>query len=426
MFDNSLRGTILLTSGDLNIVQDLTIRGPGAGILSISSGESGYRVSVRGGVSVTLSGLTFEKSKTADGIIYNQGALTLSNSTVSGNTSTGTNGPGGIFNAGTLTLSNSTVSGNTGTGTDGPGGIFNQGALTLSNSTVSGNTGTGTDGPGGIFNQGTLTLSNSTVSGNTSSTRGGGIANEGVLTITNSTVSGNMASGGALIEGGGIVTYTDSTLTITNSTISGNTVSGQGSDGGGIANGPNSRVTLTNSTISDNTSSGKGGGLSNFGSQVDIEFCTIYGNEASDNGGGLSIEDGQDINGKTVPSKVSIRNSIVAGNKAHTDPDIAGSLASLGYNLVGDRSGATFSVQQSTDVLGVSSPALRIDPVLRDNGGSAQPHTWTHALLPGSPAIDLIPPEACMMFKVFNDQRGVKRLQGKGCDSGAYEYVPSQ
>jgi hypothetical protein len=134
------------------------------------------------------------------------------------------------------------------------------------------------------------------------------VNNGGTLTLNNSTVSGNTASGSNVL-GGGILNQ--GALTITNSTISGNTVSGQGSDGGGIANGPNSMVTLTNSTISGNTSSSKGGGISNFGSQVDIEFCTIYGNEASDNGGGLSIEDGQDINGKTVPSAYS---SNVFGN----------------------------------------------------------------------------------------------------------------
>ena len=48
----------------------------------------------------------------------------------------------------------------------------------------------------------------------------------------------------------------------------------------------------------------------------------------------------------------------------------------------------------------------------------------TYALLPESLAIDLIPLDVCMMFKVFNDQRGMRRPQGKGGDSGAYEYFP--
>jgi hypothetical protein len=53
---------------------------------------------------------------------------------------------------------------------------------------------------------------------------------------------------------------------------------------------------------------------------------------------------------------------------------------------------------------------------LADNGGG----TETHALLPGSAAIDAgtpdCPPPA-------TDQRGVPRPQGAGCDAGAYEAV---
>lgn len=51
---------------------------------------------------------------------------------------------------------------------------------------------------------------------------------------------------------------------------------------------------------------------------------------------------------------------------------------------------------------------------LQDNGG----HTWTHALLPGSPAIDAIPNIGC---NVATDQRGVSRPQGTNCDIGAFE-----
>ena len=54
---------------------------------------------------------------------------------------------------------------------------------------------------------------------------------------------------------------------------------------------------------------------------------------------------------------------------------------------------------------------------LQDNGGT----TFTHALLPRSPAIDHIPPENC---EVTTDQRGVARPQGAACDIGAYEFVP--
>ena len=129
---------------------------------------------------------------------------------------------------------------------------------------------------------------------------------------------------------------------------------------------------------------------------------------------------------------MSIRNSIIAGNSAHTSSDIVGHLTTLSYNLVGDPSGATFLGSpkvESTDVLGVSSIDLRIDPMLRDNGGP----TKTFALLPGSPAIDAIPLQYCQVQGILNsrsgmytDQRGMKRPDGSEqfCDIGAYEASP--
>ncbi len=413
-FDTSLRGTILLASGDLFIAKNLTIRGPGASILSISVGKSGHSVRVVQGVTVTISGLTFKDSNTFIGFIVNEGRLTLSNSTVSGNTVTGPGVGGGINNSGTLTLSNSTVSGNTATGLgcgnpNSGGGINNSGTLTLSNSTVSGNTATGQFSGGCVVSL------------------GGGINNEGGrLTLSNSTVSGNMVTG--QFSGGGGIFNEGGTLTLSNSTVSGNTAAGPGGSGGIFT--WSGTLTLSNSTVSDNRATGNGGGIAISEDttitqpppvQVMLLYCTVYGNTAN-SGGGILVN-----NFLYKKSQVTIGASIVAGNSAHMGPDIAGPLTTLGYNLVGNRSGTTFLGSpnvQSTDVLGVPLTALGIDPTLRDNGGSAQPHTWTHALLPGSPAIDLIPTDVCMMFKVFNDQRGVKRPQGKGCDSGAYEYAP--
>ncbi len=110
-FSASLRGTILLTRGDLTIAKDLIIRGPGKGLLSISSGTSGHNIRVIQGVTVTMFGLTFKgshNSTSVTGFIDNQGTLTMSNSTFSGNRAIG----GGTYDTnGTLTLSNSSGGG---------------------------------------------------------------------------------------------------------------------------------------------------------------------------------------------------------------------------------------------------------------------------------------------------------------------------
>ena len=65
------------------------------------------------------------------------------------------------------------------------------------------------------------------------------------------------------------------------------------------------------------------------------------------------------------------------------------------------------------------------DPMLdslADNGGD----TWTHALLPGSPAIDMIPAISCTLP---TDQRGAPRpvvqtSSDTPCDIGAFELQP--
>jgi len=110
------------------------------------------------------------------------------------------------------------------------------GRLTLTNSTVSGNSATGNGG--GIYNDGTLTITDSTISGNMASDSGGGIYNGrssidngmpigGMLTLINSTVSDNRATS----HGGGMV-FSGTQAKITFCTIYSNKAA---HDGGGIS-----------------------------------------------------------------------------------------------------------------------------------------------------------------------------------------------
>ncbi len=240
--------------------------------------------------------------------------------------------------------------------------------------------------------------------------------NEGRLTLTNSTISDDSYGLADSIRN-----EQQATLTLTNSTVSDNsTIDGTG----GIDN--NGTLTLTNSTVSDNsTINGSGGGMTNFRGEANITFCTIYSNSAPHGiGGGILIRNG--ISAEDVPSsQVTLRNSIIADNLASTGPDISGTLITDGYNLIQNTSGITFNDphnKHTTDILGSSFPNLGLDPHLQDNGGSIQPHTWTHKLLQGNPAIDVIPLDACLIDgKPSTDQRGVKRPEGSKCDIGAYE-----
>ena len=133
--------------------------------------------------------------------MYNSGTLTLTSSTVSGN-STNSSG-GGVHNSGTLTITSSTVSGNSAAGNGFGGGVFNSGTLTLTNTTVSGNSAGGNARGGGLFNSGVnsgqATLALSLVSGNTAPT-GAEISRDpdgNVLTANNFNLFGHSGLTGA-------------------------------------------------------------------------------------------------------------------------------------------------------------------------------------------------------------------------------------
>jgi CSLREA domain-containing protein len=176
--------------------KSITIRGEGS--------TDPYRIfTINAGATVTISTLTISSGYLVfnNGAgIHNSGNLTLTDSTVSGNTADGYGG--GIFSEGTLTMTNSTVSNNSATI---GGGIWNTGTLNVTKSTVSGNSASNTGG--GIINGGTATLTNSTISGN-SGEQGGGILNQGALTATNATIGVNTAanSGGGIYSAGGMAT----------------------------------------------------------------------------------------------------------------------------------------------------------------------------------------------------------------------------
>ncbi len=202
-------GTITLTSR-ITISKDTTIDGTGQNV-TISGNNSVPVFLVNSGVNATLNSLTITNGNAGGdgGGIMNFGTLTVTNSTISGNSAFGNIGGGGIYNSGTLTLTSSTISGNSASIIGGGGGIANDGTLTVTNSTISGNSASnaGIGGGGGIFNNGTLTVTNSTISGN-SALIGGGILNSGILNYTN-TIIANAPSDDCVNINGSIGTHTN-------------------------------------------------------------------------------------------------------------------------------------------------------------------------------------------------------------------------
>jgi Ca2+-binding RTX toxin-like protein len=206
----------------------------------------------------------------------------------------------------------------------------------------------------------------------------GGVANGGICTVAYSTIAGNAADGG-----GGGVANDSGTLTVTHSTISGN----DALRGDGVAN--SDIFTLTHSTVTGNAVARDGGGIRNgYSGVLTLSRTLVTGNTAPfgpelANSGGLVVEDSYSLFG-------------VAG-----DADVVGFLPDPTDVAPGPE-------VQLSDIL---------EPALADRGGP----TLTHALVPGSPALNVSPADAdCAP----TDQRGVSRPQGARYDIGAVEQGP--
>ena len=196
--DFSTSGTIILTTGGMDLSKNLTITGPGVNVLEISGNGSFYIFTVMGGSSVSLSGLTLKNGVTA---IKNMGSLSVDNAALVNNTGSMGAGISGCYSATVLSVTHTTFSGNS--ATNGGGAISACGTISISDSTFT----NGTASYGGaiaVGNDGIVTVTNSTFFGNAVSIFGGAITTDYPgLTIVNSTFSGNSAPQGSALYVGG-------------------------------------------------------------------------------------------------------------------------------------------------------------------------------------------------------------------------------
>lgn len=278
------------------------------------------------------------------------------------------------------------------------GGIYGGGEVVLDHVVVAGNEATDIGGEnavaggGGVFAEDWLVIRDSVIRDNRvialggskeTVATGGGIASIEELTMERSTIAGNVAEaragGGAealALGGGAQILHT----TIYTSTFSGNSV-----------------LAEEGTTLND----GSGGGIQ--GAEGQLLGLTVNSNSASTSGSNL------DLNLDSL-----VRDTIVADPRGAGD-SCANRLPSDGFNLDEDSS---CEFDEGTDLEAV-------DPMLgplADNGGP----TPTHALLPGSAAID-----RGSAFGSTVDQRGLDRRVdfatvsntegGDGSDIGAFE-----
>jgi hypothetical protein len=325
--------------------------------------------------------------------VLESGTLRLNDTTLSPGDGAGQSEPlvpqpcalegGGIRNRGSLILTDTMLLGNPGDGI-----LSLQGSVVLTGCTLQGN------GGAGISSSGSTSLTNAVVTDN----QGVGISAFGELTMTRSTISGNLEHG--------VVVHGDMSMTM--STVSNHEVE---TNGAGIFCSSGGCM-ISNSTLSGNRA---GGCVDDF----DPHACDDYGFGGAIYGSDLAAflivnstlannysERGGPIGWSASTSPPGLANSIVAGNMPEPCP---GAIDDLGNNFSDGNCGP--------DISTISG----LDPELADNGGP----TRTHALLPGSVAVD-----AAGDCGLETDQRGSARprdgdVDGEAaCDVGAFELQP--
>jgi hypothetical protein len=276
---------------------------------------------------------------------------------------------GAVLTLGTLVLENTQITDSSAV-VGGAIAATNFSSTTITNSSLSNNHAIGYGG--GLYSGyvATTMVTDSTITDNYAGWwEGGGIFAYGAITVSGSTISGNYGSG---------LQFTYNASAVTDSLIKDNT-------GSGVFNRQSAEVTIINSTISGNQSySGVGMYHSFEYGFTELINTTVVGNSPY----------GVDL--RSFLGEITLTNTVVAYN----------SVAGCGGSPMMD-GGGNFDDDGSCPG---ASPITGLDPVLADNGGP----TLTHALLPGSSAVD-----AAGDCGLSADQRGFGR--DALCDSGAFE-----
>ena len=182
--------------GLANFAGELTITNSSIGN-NTSANNGGGIFNLNGTVELSHSVLEANTAGYQGGGIYSSGTdgeTTLFESTIAGN-NTINHGAGGIYNAflSIMTLTRVTISQNKTPDWYAGGGIWNDGTITIEESTISGNTSNNADG--GILNQGTAILKNSTISSNIGVGFTNSAADTAEAELTNCTIALNTEGG---------------------------------------------------------------------------------------------------------------------------------------------------------------------------------------------------------------------------------------
>ena len=426
-------------------------------------------VNIRGNAEVTIENVTLRRCLKSGIAHTSTGPLILTNVTAVESIDDGFANGVGVSSFGELIIEGGQYSQNDGNGVrssgslvmnfvqvqdNGRDGLHLSGSATLSEVNMSGNGQDGSFRAGLFVAGGTISVEHSTILNNqygiwvrspatlylydslvANNPRTGIVVSEGEFFLRRSIVENNAAFYSGTSLGGGIDVGTDGSANIVDSQISTNHNGGitnygelyisqtpiTGNDGGqpAIFNGAGATAYIVKSLIANNASPADTSALQpavrNDGT-MDLVNTTISGNDAEGlfTNGPLSVSfvtiasNGRHglLISESATSAPTIANLLVAGNGTDCyipGPSGPGPASLSGHNIDTDGS-CDFS-----ETVPLASLMLE---ALGDNGGP----TLTHALMPGSPAIN-----AASGSCPVEDQRLTARPFGPACDVGAYE-----
>lgn len=295
---------------------------------------------------------------------------------------------------------------------------------------------------GAIYNKGSLIMSNCRLVDNQANNYGGAIFNGSdvstdnpSVTLTNCTFSGNSVLASNVVSGigsGGALANSDSRLDMVGATMSDNSAN---LHGGAIAAFNYATMRIDGTTFSGNSAAYDGGGIYNQTASTMVEKSTFSGNMAGEKGGAIASAvdaDGTLVSCSLIDNQATESGMAVAALRMARLILAGGNLIANAPSATGECSVDTGGVIDSTGInLGTDNvvcpiqfggyDALKLGP-LADNGGP----TMTRALLPGSLAIDYIPPALAIGLPVVDQRETYRPLDGDGdgnvyFDVGAFE-----
>ena len=400
--DNPIAGVSLVMDGGMSGADINGFGASGIRPLEIKNAESVHLIHIAPtGGNVTGNG---------GGVLIDSVPVTLTSSILYTNTATG-NGGGLWTNAPLVLEDNSSVFDNV---ANNGGGLFlNTGTAVLTVDSTYFGQNRATNNGGAINHNGSNAgnVISASLFENNAANNGGALQTGKNLAISSSSFLSNTA-----VNDGGALKFTNGKAPVEHSLFVGNTAD----DGGAIFIDANAKLEMSNSTLSGNTAAAGGGMYFNETYESSfVRFTTLYGNVATI-GGGMYVSGGTHplAAGESAAGGgdgVYLRSSIIAGSIGGDCADPDGEFNDDTYNLIEDGS----CINEPTSLSG--------DPLLgplADHGGPViwgQP-TLTHALLPGSPALDYVPDGVVGCGGQYvTDQRGFTRPFDTLCDLGAFE-----